>query len=204
VISLSHPRFLTFLFVFVVAGAVSSAYFPSPEAFILGFDAGAASFILLSLLYGGGVRTNLDDPDDGGHLLLPIVAITAILSVLMALGFLLEARRSLVPRDLAIVVATLALAWTFANLVFAYHYARLFRSAHGRAGRGGLDFPGGEAPQFSEFLYFAFVIGMTCQTADVAITDSAMRRVVTAHGVVAFVFNLGVLALTINVLSSVI
>nr|WP_290833718.1 DUF1345 domain-containing protein [Halomonas sp.] len=64
-----------------------------------------------------------------------------------------------------------------------------------------LFFPGQHLPKFADFCSFAFVIGMTCQVSDVAVETSYLRRVVTFHGILAFSFNLGVLALTINVLA---
>ncbi len=64
--------------------------------------------------------------------------------------------------------------------------------------------PEGGAPVFADFAYYTVVIGMTCQTADLDISSRHIRRVVTVHGTFAFFFNLGVLALTINVLSGVI
>ena len=54
----------------------------------------------------------------------------------------------------------------------------------------------------SDFVYFAFTLGVAVQTADVEVTSRHIRKVVTAHCVAGFFFNLGVLALTINVLGS--
>lgn len=65
-------------------------------------------------------------------------------------------------------------------------------------------FPGTREPLFDDFCYFAFVIGMTSQVSDVAIESRQMRRLATLHGLQAFFFNLGVLALTVNMLSAAI
>jgi len=61
-----------------------------------------------------------------------------------------------------------------------------------------LQFPGGQPPSYGEFLYYAFVVGMTCQVSDVQVTGRAMRRLTLVHGVLAFFFNAGILALAIN------
>ena len=97
----------------------------------------------------------------------------------------------------------------FTNLIFTFHYARLF---YGRgsgqadgaavADFGGIEFPGHGDPEFSDFVNFAFVIGMTCQTADINIVHPRVRRVATWHGLYAFAFNLGILALAVNALAS--
>ena len=66
----------------------------------------------------------------------------------------------------------------------------------------GLAFPGDEPPDYWDFLHFSVVIGVASQTADVAFTAKSLRRIGTAHGVVAFVFNTVILALTINIAAS--
>jgi uncharacterized membrane protein len=66
----------------------------------------------------------------------------------------------------------------------------------------GLKFPGGEKPGYWDFVYFSFVIGMTSQVSDVSVTSSPMRHIVAAHGMVAFIFNVAFLALTINIAAS--
>ena len=106
---------------------------------------------------------------------------------------------------LALIVATLILAWLFSNLVYTFHYAYLFyRSGDGtgRGGKdnGGLDFPQRKEPDYWDIGYFAFTLGMTFQTSDVQITDPRIRKVALFHSLAAFLFNLGILAFTINVL----
>ena len=97
--------------------------------------------------------------------------------------------------------ATIVLSWALVHLLFALEYARLYYApaAGGGAPAGGLDFPGGHLPNYLDFLYFAFVIGVACQTAEVATLDRRMRAVVLAHGLVAFCFNTVILAVTVNV-----
>jgi len=97
------------------------------------------------------------------------------------------------------VVATLALAWLFSNSVYALHYAHLFYRS---GSKGGLEFKGEAVPDYGDFVYFAFTLGMTFQTSDVTITSRAMRRAVVLHCLAAFLFNLGVIAFTINVLGA--
>ena len=65
-----------------------------------------------------------------------------------------------------------------------------------------LDFPGEERPDYRDFAYFSFVIGMTCQVSDVDVTSREMRRLVLLHGILSFGFNTVILALTINTVSS--
>jgi uncharacterized membrane protein len=100
------------------------------------------------------------------------------------------------------LVATLLLVWLFANCVYAIHYAHAYYAADEDSGkdRGGLDFPGTRSPDYWDFSYFAFTLGMTFQTSDVDITSGGVRKVALLHSFAAFVFNIGVIAFTINVL----
>jgi uncharacterized membrane protein len=103
---------------------------------------------------------------------------------------------------LAKLLGTLLLAWLFANSVFALHYAHLYYSREPGSGKdmAGLDFPATKTPDYRDFAYFAFTLGMTFQTSDVAIIAPRIRHVALLHSFVAFVFNIGVIAFTINTL----
>jgi uncharacterized membrane protein len=94
------------------------------------------------------------------------------------------------------------LSWAFIHTIFALHYAHEF---YDEDIGGGLAFPGGETePDYWDFVYFSFVIGMTSQVSDVGVTHKEIRRTVAAHGVVSFVFNAALLALTVNIAASAI
>ena len=69
---------------------------------------------------------------------------------------------------------------------------------------GGLDFPDTLSPDYSDFLYFSFIIGVASQTADIAICSPTMRRIALVHGIVSFFYNTTVLALTINIAAGLI
>ncbi len=99
---------------------------------------------------------------------------------------------------IALALAALTTTWLLMQTVFALRYARRYHQAGGK----GLSFPGDVAPDYLDFAYFAAVIGMTAQVADVAITTTAMRRLVLLHGLMSFAFNLLVLALTLNLIAN--
>ena len=105
------------------------------------------------------------------------------------------------PLQLAGVTATIVLSWAFIQVIFALHYAHEYYGNRG-AHACGLAFPGDEAPDYWDFLYFSLVIGMTSQVSDVTITAKAIRRTVAAHGVIAFAFNAALVALTVNIAAS--
>ncbi|MBB4860474.1 putative membrane protein [Novosphingobium chloroacetimidivorans] len=201
-----HPRYRLFLVVLVLTSVLLSLMAKIDIAILLGFDLAALVFILSCVnLWRGGkpdeMRMEAKRDDAGQFLLLVLTAVISTV-VLTALGILLLDKQGLDALHIVLLVATLLASWTFANLVYAFHYARLFYSRGSGGDQGGLDFPGDCEPEFADFVNFAFVIGMTCQTADITITHCAMRRISTFHGLFAFAFNLGILALTVNVLAS--
>jgi uncharacterized membrane protein len=99
---------------------------------------------------------------------------------------------------------TVILSWTLTHLVFALHYAHEFYGPHPVGQRGGLTMPGGDEPDYADFVYTAFVIGCAAQTADVSFTSRPMRRIALIHGIVAFLFNTALLALTINIAATIV
>jgi uncharacterized membrane protein len=82
------------------------------------------------------------------------------------------------------------------------HYAHDFYGERSR--QDGLTFPGGGEPDYWDFVYFAFVVGMTFQVSDVAITVKSIRRMVVAHGVLSFFFTTAIVALTVNIAANLI
>ena len=131
------------------------------------------------------------------------LVITGVVMAVMLVVIASELRQRDAPSlaMLALIVATLLLAWLFSNLVYTFHYAYLFYR-HGGDGKdhGGLEFPERPEPDYWDFAYFAFTLGMTFQTSDVAITSPTIRRIALFHSLAAFIFNLGIIAFTINII----
>jgi uncharacterized membrane protein len=99
-------------------------------------------------------------------------------------------------------------SWTLTHTMFALHYAHLYYGddplRKGRQDRRGLRFPDERTPDFWDFLYYAFVVGMTCQVSDVQVDSRHMRRLTLGHGVLAFFFNAVILALAVNFIAGAI
>jgi uncharacterized membrane protein len=106
-------------------------------------------------------------------------------------------------RDLhvALVAVTLLVSWLMTHTIFAMRYAHeYFEAREDRTGiMGGLEFPGGQMPDYWDFFYFALVLGMTFQVSDVAITSRMFRRLATVQGLLGFLFNTVILALSVNI-----
>jgi uncharacterized membrane protein len=110
---------------------------------------------------------------------------------------------------LALSISALVLSWLLIQTLFAFHYARWYYSREAGAAlhaphRGGLRFPDDRDPDYLDFAYYSFVVGMTSQVSDVCVTTRQMRRLTLIHGVLAFIFNIAILAMSINIIGSVI
>lgn len=199
---IAPARFLLFVAVFLAAGAAIFALgFGTRTALLMGFDLAALVFLgsvwpLLEADPASMRRTAAHNDANRAGLL----AITVMLSlvILFAVGTLVAAPGTLPRADIALIVTTLGLSWLFGNTVFALHYAHLYYLQSQGQDRGGLQVPEVQEPGYWDFLYFSFTLGMTFQTSDVTISGAHMRRVVLGHSMAAFVFNMGVLAFTVN------
>jgi uncharacterized membrane protein len=175
--------------------------------------AGVAIFLALTaaVMVGASperVRARVRQLDPRRWVVLAIIVAAASIS-LLALGLTLqkEAGETAASLALRLVVTglTVVASWTLTHTIFALHYAHHFYGdveGPSTADRGGVAFPGTDLPDYWDFLYFAFVIGMTCQVSDVQVTSRAMRRLTLMHGVLSFFFNTIVLALAVNLLAS--
>lgn len=201
---IAPPHFVLFAVVGVAAvGIAWLGFHELRRAIMIGFDVAAMLFLLsvaplLRTREGAAIRAHARENDANRAVLLAITfAVMLVLFVAIATESL---KFSPEPFTRILIVVTLAIAWVFSNTVYALHYAHL---AYGdELECKGLSFPGTNEPLYWDFVYFAFTLGMTFQTSDVTISDQRIRRVVTMHCLAAFVFNIGVLAFTINVLGA--
>ena len=141
--------------------------------------------------------------EDEGSVAILMLTVTATLASLAAIIIHLgEGEGKSSPPQLGFAIATMLLSWFFIHSIFALHYAHEFYRESASA--SGLKFPGSEKPDYWDFIYFSFVIGMTFQVSDVQVTARKVRHTVTAHGIVSFLFNVALLAIMINIAASAI
>jgi uncharacterized membrane protein len=147
---------------------------------------------------------------DVSHLVIFVFAVVAASVALFAVAFLLGRSKSThhLAVHLVLTLGTVIFSWALVHTVFGLRYAHLFYgdSDDPKQDRhaGGLIFPGEHPPDYFDFAYYAFVVGMTCQVSDVQITSRKLRRLTLVHSVLAFGFNTIILALLINTVSSLI
>jgi uncharacterized membrane protein len=209
----ARPR----LFAAVLGSAVVFALLPGtmalPIRFVIAWDIGAAAYICMTVTMMARsphrlrYRAQIEDASKWAILALMIAA---ALASLLSIAFVLHEAKNqtgwVADEHVLIAGGTILLSWGFAHLLFAIHYAHAFYddspTAHDpKAVARGLEFPGEKDPDYWDFLYFSFVVGMTCQVSDVQVTGRLMRRLTLGHGIIAFLFNTVILALSINLLA---
>ena len=185
---------------------------------LLGWNAGAGVYLALawwlcSTFDAERTRARSQSLDPPNAMILAVM-VTAVGACVAAIAMLLQQVKDMAGWERAghIVLALVALAtsWLLIHTVYAFHYAHCYyqQEHQDRRGKTGnapsLDFPGRPDPDYFDFVYFSFVIGMTSQVSDVQVTTSRLRRVALVHSVLAFAFNMLVLALSVNVVASAI
>ena len=196
------------MFFALLAAGVGAAVGPMgwAKGSLAGFDVAAVAFLVScwpTFSYDAKQMRKVAVQNDANQLVMLVLSILLSVVILAAIVAELGQKANLGPWDKALVSASLVLVWLFANAVYTLHYCHLFYTADdGGKDCAGLDFPKTKEPLMSDFVYFAYTLGVAVQTSDVAVTNPHFRKVVAAHCVAGFFFNLGVLALTINVLGS--
>jgi uncharacterized membrane protein len=177
---------------------------------LIAWDAGAVIYLAMlaaTLLNEstGQIKARAERQDEGAAAILVIACLAASASIaaiavqLSGLSNVPAGERGL---HLALGGFTILCSWTLLHAFFTLHYAGAYYT--GGSKTPCLDFPGERDPDYVDFLYFAYTIGCTSQTSDVAVTTRAMRGLVLVHSILAFVFNTSILALGINVGASLV
>jgi uncharacterized membrane protein len=203
---IAPPRFILFVVVCIAGTAIAAKWLIPREAVMAGFDAGALIFVAaIAELFNDKAdeMRQAAKRNDANRLLLLLITSAVTIVILVAVASELKQKQAPDPWSIALAIGTLALAWLFSNMIYALHYAHLFYKGDGSGKDSeGIDFPKTDEPVYWDFVYFSFTLGMTFQTSDVEMTQMPVRRVAIFHCLAAFVFNLGVIAFTINVLGS--
>ena len=214
----AHPR----LFGGIAAGFLAEIFVPETfrlsTRLLIDWNVGTwfyfiATGLMIARASPESIRRRAKTTDEGKVFILilssvaALAAIAAIVAQLAAVKDLSGLNKGL---HVGLAAATIISAWFFIHLTYALHYAHEYFDEYfakpGRPAteRGGLIFPGTADPDYYDFLYFSFVIGVACQTADICLSSREMRRVALVHCVLAFFFNSAVLAFTINIAAGMI
>lgn len=208
----SRPRLFAALLVGLIATAIlfAATDWRVATKLLLGWDITIGLYLILVhvLMARSDVhrikrRAAMQDEGQVTMLAMTIAAAAAsLIAIFFELGTVGGAARS--PAQLILATLTIVLSWAFIHAMFALHYAHEYYGDGRDRQIGGMTFPGDDKPDYWDFAYFSFVIGMCAQVSDVAITSKTVRRIVLLHGIVSFLFNAALLALTVNIAASAI
>jgi uncharacterized membrane protein len=205
----SRPRLFAGVAVGLIAWPFLPGSLPVTTRGVLAWDAGVLVFLVLSAhLFvtetPDHMPANAEAQQEGEwtifwlSIAVVIVSFIAVSSEFSAIKAMPDARRGV---QVALVAGTLLASWLMTHVTFAFRYAHEFyaRDAGGPDVDRGLEFPGEREPDYLDFLYFSLVLGMTFQVSDVQITSRKLRRVAAGHGLLSFLFNTVIIALTVNI-----
>ena len=206
-----HPA-VKLLIATAIGGLAYMLTFSTPmdvyTRFMIGWDVLGLTYILISIFtlfntHTSRIRT-IAQKQDMGHLFLFGLMVMASLSSLISIALLVKSNQAWLLDKTIITIIYLAgviVCWVMLHIVFTFHYAHMYygndfenKNDH----RGGLDFPGNVQPNYMDFAYFSFVIGMTFQVSDIVIADRKIRQTVLFHALISFVFNTVIVALSVN------
>lgn len=202
----THPRLVLAIAVGLVVAAVLPSAWRGVTRALVAWDVAVGFYLvavtrLMADCSIAQIRRRAATQDEGRYAI-PVLVAAAALASLGAIMAELVGSLGRDPSMLVLASVTVLLSWALIHAIFAVHYAHEYYDANAHRG-GGLNFPGEAAPDYWDFVYFSLVIGMTSQVSDVAVTAPAIRRMVAAHAVVSFIFNLTLIALTVNIAASV-
>jgi uncharacterized membrane protein len=182
-----------------------------PTRFLIGWDSGAVLYLIMAIWAFATfdlkrVRDRCAEEDEGAIIMLLCIVCAAVASLAAIVAFLGAAKASGSTSGLNFLfaVTTIILSWLLIHTMFAFHYAHEFYGEGADRRTGGLQFPAEPRPDYWDFAYFAFVIGMTFQVSDVQVSSRRLRRLVVAHGLISFFFSVAILALAVNIGSGLI
>ena len=212
-VATGHPRIIAAAAAGFAAWAVLPRNLGGTTRSVLAWDIGALVFLVLATLLfarqgdDGRMSDNATRQQEGEWSVFWVVLLGVVFSF-VALASELSDVKDLPPTvrklHIAMVAATLLLSWLATHILFAMRYAHEYytTSPGNEKVDGGLEFPGDDTPDYWDFTYFALVLGMTFQVSDVQITSRKFRRLATVHGLVGFLFNTVIVALTVNIAAS--
>ena len=191
----------------VVVGVTAALLMPWQVATLLAWDATALLFCVWVWLAVHGVDAettqHIATREDSSRAAAEVILIAASLASLLGVGLtLLKASTEIGTTQAmitAVAVLTVAFSWLAVHTIFTLRYAHLYY----REG-GGIDFHDNDRPDYRDFAYVAFTLGMTYQVSDTNITSKAIRKAALRHALLSYVFGITVIAMTINVVASLI
>lgn len=208
----ARPRLLFALLLGLAVGMILAPAVSQDTAtrFLIGWNAGALTYLALMghMIWTASpdtIRTRARREAESRVMMLALVVLAAIAGLVAIFAQLAQVKsmHGLVKAaHVGLAVLTIFTSWSFTHSMFALHYAHDYYAARTAQQSPGISFPGTSEPDYGDFMYCAFIIGTSGQTADVSFTGQAARRTALVHSVLAFFFNTTMLAMTVNIAAS--
>jgi len=212
----AHYRLIIAIIVGAVVAFFVKASFPVTETILITWICFAFSLIVpewITILsaHPRDVRKYASIQDSSRTFIFLFVLTGAMVS-LLSIAFLMkspkDATESQVITHILLTIGSVIVSWWLVHTVFTLRYAHLYYDTHNDQGQEipacGLNFPEEKEPDYLDFVYFSFNLGVAFQVSDVAITSRRIRRLAWAHSLISFVFNTAIVALSINITSELI
>ena len=219
----SHWRLLSSLLSGVLIGLIIAAIWPMSfsTGFIVGWDSGILIYIvsIIVMMRANTIHGHLTQDHEGKVIILSLISIASLICLLAIV------KQTQIGKDyqgiariltIVLTVSTIFITWLMIQVTFAMQYAYLYFSEQRRGVALPFMFPEAMmaredysenntrafSARFEDFFYCAVAIGTSGQTADIAFTSKAGRKLATLHSIIAFVFNLVIISLLINIIAS--
>ena len=209
-VALLHPRHavgrISLALAFgAAAGLLLSLRYPTLLATVGGWDVGGLALLTIAWFIiapsdaaATRKRAAADDPGRTAvYALTLLTSATSLLAATVLVGGASEMTPQASRELIVLCLLTVAVSWTLTHTAFALRYAHLYYREDAK-GAGGVDFPGGAPPRYSDFAYLAFTVGMTFQVSDTDVSSAQIRRTVLMHAVISFAYNTAILTFVLN------
>jgi uncharacterized membrane protein len=186
----------------LTAGAILAASDLAEFSLIVVWDVAAVTFLLWAWIeiwpMGPDETARLAVREDPGRTIREVLLLVASTASLVAIG-LVVAGSGAVPTAVraGLAVTSVVVSWTVVHTIFTFRYARLYYTGPD----GGIEFNQDDRPQYSDFAYLSFTIGMTFQVSDTDVTTKEIRATTLRHGLLSYIFGAVIIAATINLLA---
>jgi uncharacterized membrane protein len=189
----------------IVVGAVSGVLIPWPLTPLVAWDVAALTFVTWIWFRvwkmdatATGRHADQEDPTRAAA---DLIVLSAAVASLIAVGYILvragSSRGLMLGLQAGFGIASVVVSWSVVHTVYALRYARLYYGGPD----GGVDFHQKEQPQYSDFAYLAFTVGMTFQVSDTELNHASFRATVLRHSLLSYMFGTVIVALTINLVA---
>jgi uncharacterized membrane protein len=203
-------RFLVAFLVGMACFSLLARFYPAETTWVLAWDGFSIALLALSAstftMIGPKEIKLAANTQDTSRFIIFLVVLSGSLFSLLAIVLLFKDHKEMHDPHLPASILAVTTSWMLIHTTFCFRYAHIYYSKHSSikdATVEGIDFPGKYEPDYWDFAYFAFTIGMTAQVSDTAVTLRRIRRIVLAQSVISFAYNTVIIALTISVLSSI-